>query len=111
MTELRVEPINTRKKMGLGSSSLLLIIVGVLFSSTFKKHGSVGDNILRFIGVNPWSNGDEGIHYTVYYAAVFYILAFIVGYKFKNDWGAKTGKILSIIMIALVLFSTLFIIV
>ncbi|TCZ69616.1 hypothetical protein E0485_23690 [Paenibacillus albiflavus] len=85
------------KKIGLGSISLLLFIFGILFSISFGNRESFGDNILRFLGLNPWSNGDTGLHYTIFYSLVFYIPALILGYKFKNDLGAKLGKTLSLI--------------
>ncbi|ATP40347.1 hypothetical protein CSE16_09965 [Solibacillus sp. R5-41] len=85
------------KKIGLGSISLLLFIFGILFSFSFGDRESYGDSILRFIGLNPWSNGDTGLHYTIFYSLIFYISALILGYKFKNDLGAKLGRTLSLI--------------
>ncbi|SIR86597.1 hypothetical protein SAMN05878482_106271 [Peribacillus simplex] len=99
-----LENVKTHKKLGLGSLSLLLFLLGLLFSFSFGKYGAFGDHILRFIGINPWSNGDTGLHYTIFYALTFYIPGLMVGYKFKNDWGAKIGKNLSLILVVLVLF-------
>lgn len=96
------------KKIGLGSISLLLFIFGILFSISFGNRESFGDNIFRFLGLNPWSNGDTGLHYTIFYSLIFYIPALILGYKFKNDLGAKLGKSLSLITIILLLIITLF---
>ncbi|KAB2336340.1 hypothetical protein F7731_12720 [Cytobacillus depressus] len=101
---------NLRKRLGLGSISLLLFVIGLLFSFSFGKHGALGDTILRFVGLNPWSNGETGLHYTMFYSLIFYIPAWIIGNKFKSDLGAKTGKILSVIMIVLTLLFSLFII-
>lgn len=78
-----------RRKIGFGSISLLLFVVGLLFSFSFGTHGATGDHLLRFIGVSPWSKGDTGLHYTIFYSFVFYIPALVVGYKFKSNWGAK----------------------
>ncbi|WP_411738515.1 hypothetical protein [Peribacillus sp. S4] len=106
-----LENVKTHKKLGLGSLSLLLFLLGLLFSFSFGKYGAFGDHILRFIGIDPWSNGDTGLHYTIFYALIFYIPGLMVGYKFKNDWGAKTGENLSlilVILVVLVLFSLLF---
>lgn len=96
------------KRIGLGSISLLLFVCGILFSFSFDNGAAYGDSILRFLGLNPWSNGNKGLHYTMFYALVFYIPALILGYNFKNDLGAKIGKILSLIMIILLLLVTPF---
>lgn len=98
------------KKIGIGSVSLLLFILGLLFSISFGEY-NFGDRILKSIGLSPWSNGDTGLHYTVFYSLIFYVGAFIVGLKFKNDRGAKTGRFLSLTVILLILFLSNFIIV
>ena len=98
------------KRIGLGSISLLLFIVGLLFSFSFGNREAYGDSILRFIGLKPWSNGDEGLHYTVFYSLIFFIPALMLGYKFKNDWGAKLGRTLSLITLIFLLVSLFFIV-
>lgn len=87
---------NIRHKIGFGSISLIMFILGLLFSFSFGKYGALGDTILHFIGLNPWSNGDTGLHYTLSYSLVFFIPALIIGYKFTDDFGAKIGKKLSL---------------
>ena len=62
-----------------------------------------GDIILKYIGLNPWSNGNNGTHYTIFYSLIFFIPSLILGLKFKNDFGATIGKIISLIMIILIL--------
>ena len=89
------------KKFGLGSISLLLCIFGIYFFI-------FGDSIVRFFGLKPWSNGDEGIHYTAYYSYIFFIPSLIIGYKFKNDFGAYLGRTLSLIAIIFILLSLFF---
>lgn len=96
-----MNPIN--KKIGLGSISLLLGIIGILFSFNLGDGVCYGDIILKYIGLNPWSNGDNGTHYTVFYSLIFFIPSLILGVKFKNDFGATIGKIISLIMIMIIL--------
>ncbi|WP_143560931.1 hypothetical protein [Sporosarcina sp. P1] len=103
-----IENVKTHKKFGLGSLSLLLFILGILFSVSFGKYDAIGDYILRFMSVKPWSNGNTGLHYTVFYSLAFYIPALIIGYKFKSDWGAKVGRILSTILVVSILVTLLF---
>ena len=91
------------KKIGLGTTSLLLFIMGILFTFSFGNKVCYGDIILEYIGLKSWSKGTSGLHYTVYYSLIFFIPSFIIGYKFKNNLGAKLGKVLSLIMIILIL--------
>ena len=91
-----------KNKIGIGSLSLLLFIVGCLFAFTFNDI-CIGDNILTYIGLKAWSNGNDGIHYTMFYSLLFFIPASILGYKFKNDFGAKIGKALSNMIVAMII--------
>ena len=91
------------KKIGLGSISLLLCIFGVLFFI-------FGDSIVRLLGLDPWSNDNEGLHYTAYYSLIIFIPALIIGYKFNNDFGAKSGRTLSLIAIIFILLSLVFVV-
>lgn len=96
------------KKIGIGSISLLLCIIGILFSFNFGDRVCYGDAILNYIGLSPWSNGNNGIHYTIFYSLIFFIPASILGTKFRNDLGSRIGKIISLIMIIiLIIFSIL----
>ena len=98
-----------RKKIGIGSISLLLFIMGYLFTFRFNNV-CIGDNILTYFGLKPWSRGNSGIHYTVFYSLLFFIPSLIIGYKFNDNFGSKVGKILSaIIVIMIILPSLLFI--
>lgn len=91
------------KKIGLGSFSLVLSILGILFSFSFGNEVCYGDIILKHLGLNPWSNGESGTHYTVLYSLIFFIPSFIIGCKFKNDFGVKIGRIISLIMIVMIM--------
>jgi branched-subunit amino acid permease len=96
------------KKIGLGSLSLLLCIIGILFAFSFGDKGAFGDVIIKFIGQKAWSNGDRGIHYTIYYTLIFFIPSVILGLKFKNDSGAKLGKIISLILLIIIVLVIIF---
>lgn len=81
-----------KRKLGVGSISLLLCIIGILFSFSFGDKVCYGDKILNYIGMKPWSNGNSGMHYTVFYSLIFFIPSFLLSYRFKNNFGAKLGK-------------------
>ncbi|WP_270304834.1 hypothetical protein [Terrisporobacter petrolearius] len=95
-----------KKKIGIGSLSLLLFVVGCLFSFTFYNL-TIGDNILTYIGLKAWSNGNSGTHYTIFYSLLFFIPSLILGYKFNEDFGSKVGKILSTIMVTIIVVNSL----
>lgn len=86
------------KKIGIGSISLLLCVLGILFSRSFGNKVCYGDLILGFLGLKAWSNGNSGLHYTVFYSLIFFIPSIILGIKFKNHFGATLGKIVSFII-------------
>ena len=92
------------KKIGIGSTSLLLCVLGILFSFSFGDKGCYGDLILEFLGLKAWSNGNSGLHLTIFYSLIFFIPSVVLGVKYKKNFGATLGKIVSfIICILLVL--------
>ncbi len=96
-------------KIGIGTASLVVVIIGALFSFSFGRNISLGDSILTSLGFKAWSNVTTGIHYTIFYSLIFYILALIMSLKFKDDIGSKFGRIISIVFIVFTLFSLLLI--
>ena len=90
------------KNIGVGSLSLLLCIVGILFTFSFGNKICWGDSILNFLGLKAWSNGNDGLHYTIFYSLIFFIPSVIIGYKFKKNLGATVGKIVSLILLVLI---------
>lgn len=97
----------TNKKLAFGLITLLLAGVGIIFVFTFGDK-NYGDIILNNIGVRSWSKGNSGTHYTIYYSLIFFIPSVILGYKYKDNIGAKIGRGISIIMIVLIAFGLLF---
>ncbi len=94
----------TRKNLGIGTLSIPIIILGFLFG--FSWCGvCLGDSVLRFIGVNSWSNGTSGIHYTAFYSFIFFIAASLLAFKWRNDFGARIGRIASMTVGGVLLIS------
>lgn len=91
--------IKTNRKIGFGSLSLLLWIMGILFSFSFGSQGAIGDRIVEIIGLRAWSNIDTGTHYTVFYSFIFFIPSLILANQYKEDIGAKLGGRLSLFMV------------
>ena len=95
--------IGLKKKIGVGSISILLFITGLLFVLNFNNGVCFGDSILNYLGLKAWSNGNQGTHYTIFYSLMFFIPSAIIGHKFKENFGSKLGKILSSIMVILII--------
>ncbi|MDY0407076.1 hypothetical protein P5G51_018615 [Virgibacillus sp. 179-BFC.A HS] len=85
-----------RKKIGTGSVSFILIVLGLLWAFSFANF-SIGDEILKSIGLPAWSNGSTGIHYSVFYALLFFIPAFVISIRRPNHFLSKTSRNISVI--------------
>ena len=99
------------KKMGIGSISLLLVIIAFFWA--YEIYGfCLGDSILATLGIPIWSNsaGASGTHYTVFYTFIFLIPALILSIKYKENKFALAGKVLSIFFMSELLIGFLFMI-
>ena len=97
------------KKIGIGSISLLLVIIAFFWA--FEIMGlCLGDSILTTLNIPTWSNSANasGTHYTVFYTFIFLTPALVIAIEFKNDLFAKVGKRLAIGFIAILLLGMLF---
>ena len=97
------------KKIGIGSISLLLVIIAFFWA--FEIMGfCLGDSILATLNIPTWSNSANasGTHYTVFYTFIFLIPALVLAIKHRDDLFAKVGKWSSIIFIAILLLGMLF---
>ena len=97
------------KKIGIGSISLLLVIIAFFWA--FEIMGlCLGDSILTTLNIPTWSNSANasGTHYTVLYTFIFLIPALVLAIKHRDDLFAKVGKWSSIIFIAILLLGMLF---
>ncbi len=112
-----------KKKIGLGSLSLLLVIAAVLWSYNISGF-CLGDQILHALNLPAWSNEAatagrtlsivpfgheaEGVHYTVFYSLLFLVPALLLAIKKKDDLFAQVGKWTSLILILLLVISPVF---
>ena len=87
-----------KKKLGLGSLSLLLALMAILWSCNFPVHYDtfcIGDYMLTQLGLPSWSNGTSGTHYTVFWGLLLYLPAFLLGCKHDQHLFARSGKWIS----------------
>lgn len=85
------------KQIGVGTTSVLFILLAFLWSADLNNNVCIGDNILNYIGLPIWTNGDTGFHFTLFYSLIFLIPAFILAYKHPNHLFAKISKMISLI--------------
>ena len=100
------------KKIGIGSLSLLLVIIAFVWA--FNIFGvCVGDHILATLNIPTWSNmaNATGTHYTIFYSFIFLIPALILSIKYKDNLFTKVGKWLSITFIGILLLGFIFMVV
>ncbi len=82
------------KKWGIGSIALFLSLFATSFSYTYLSEYSIGEEILHQLHVNiP----------TALISTVLYFIAIYIGMKFKEDYGAKSGKMISSIFLIIIL--------
>ncbi|WP_025720627.1 hypothetical protein [Paenibacillus sp. 1-18] len=96
------------KKIGWGTLSLLLALLGMAVSFEFGNY-ILGDQFLSFLGLPAWSNVDNTrFHYTFFLSSIFFTPSLIIGYKNPNEFGALIGKWISSIYLFLIIISLLF---
>ncbi|MDQ0494747.1 hypothetical protein [Paenibacillus brasilensis] len=96
------------KKIGWGTLSLLLALLGMAVSFEFGNY-ILGDQLLSFLGLPAWSNVDNTrFHYTFFLSSIFFAPSLIIGYKNPNEFGAFIGKWISSIYLFLIIISLLF---
>lgn len=97
------------KRIGIGSISLLLIIIAFFWTVEIMGF-CLGDSILSTLNIPTWSNNvnASGTHYTVFYTFIFLVPALVIAIRYKDDLFAKVGKWVSIIFIAILLLGMMF---
>ena len=77
-------------KWGWGSLSLPLVVLALVWS--FRIGGfCLGDVVLGALSLPAWSQGSQGTHYTVFYAYLFLIPAFLLAQRFRGQLLTHTG--------------------
>ncbi len=92
----KISNINT-KKWGIGTSSLIISIFSVMFAFSSLGEKSIGENILDTIGIKfP----------VMVISTVLFVIAIVIGHKYRENYGAKLGKNISIFFIILMITLT-----
>ena len=86
------------RSLGWGSLSLLLFIVSVLFSYLTLNKKLLGEHVLNYLDINMPA---------AIVTVILLILAVVIGNRFNNHIFAKSGKVLSLILLSLFALMTL----
>lgn len=99
-----------KKQIGMGSISLLLAILAILWSCNFAWWDGlcIGDTVLSFLGLPSWSAGQSRIHFTVFYSLAFLIPGFVIGDRNQKDKYAVSGKWINLVLAGYILVFPLF---
>lgn len=93
--------ISDSKKIGIGSISLILSVLGGMFSFTAWDSKYLGEHILSTINVSfPF----PGVLLVTLISLVILFISFFIGYRYKNHYFAKSGRVISVIFISLIFF-------
>ena len=84
--------MNNSKKIGIGSISLILSILGGMFSLTAWDGKYLGEHILSSINITFPFQG----------MLLVTLISLFIGYKYKNDYFAKSGRVIAEVFISLI---------
>lgn len=90
--------ITDSKKIGIGSISLILSIFGGMFSFTAWDSKYLGEHILTAINIS--------FPYPLISIVILFI-SFFIGYRYKNHYFTKSGRVISEIFISLIFLQIL----
>lgn len=90
--------ITDSKKFGIGSISLILSIFGGMFSFTAWDSKYLGEHILTAINIS--------FPYPLISLVILFI-SFFIGYRYKNHYFTKSGRVISEIFISLIFLQIL----
>ncbi|MDQ0060263.1 hypothetical protein [Paenibacillus harenae] len=96
----------TKKRMGYGSFSIVLLLLGFSLNWHFDHGFIVSHALFQIIGLDTYSNGTNGFHYPFLASMPFWLAAVLVSKKYANDFGAAVSNRIGELMLALSVFVT-----
>lgn len=91
-----------KKKLGLGSLSLLLFLIALILVIQYI-YFSIGDDLMALLGKAAYPVLGFISPEFIYISFIFSIPSIFLGYRFKSHFGAKSGRSLSISLILVIL--------
>lgn len=90
-----------KKRFGYGSFSLVLLLSGFLINWNFGNGLIVSHSLFKIIGLDIYSNGTDGFHYTFLASIPFWLAAVLVSKRYVNDFGAVMSNKIGEFMLAI----------
>lgn len=87
-----------KKDIGIGTLSLFLFIIGFVLVFQYA-YFTIGEDVLAFFNFKHYSSLELLNPNSVYISLIFTIPSIALGYKFKNHFGAKAGRALSLSLV------------
>lgn len=80
--------------------SIILMAVSLIFGVTWKKTGvCLGDQVILWLGFEPWSAGTEGWHYSAVLALAVFFASIVLFSVTTENRGRTIRRILALIII------------
>lgn len=87
------------KKIGIGTIALPLFIIGIILVGQYIYY-AIGDDILSLLNLREaTANFHFGNSNAIYFSLIFTIPSVVLGFLFKEHFGAKSGRTLSLFLI------------
>ncbi|MEK4370450.1 hypothetical protein MHI48_05685 [Paenibacillus sp. FSL H7-0942] len=81
-----------RKPFGLGTLSLLVLLMGLAFNFQWgKTNFMISHYLFNLINIPIYSNGTQGLHIPFVVAALFWIPAFLIAKKNRSHYGTSVS--------------------
>lgn len=90
-----------KKRLGYGSFSLVLLLSGFLINWNFGNDVIVSHTLFKIMGLDLYSNGTDGFHYTFLAPIPFWLAAVLVSKRYVNDFGAAVSNKIGEFMLAI----------
>lgn len=90
---MKKEQFLYKKEFGLGTLSLIICILGIMFSFTYIGNAYIGDKILNTLNLNV-SRGIVSI--------ILFFIAIYLGNQYRENLGAKLGRNFSVFFVGVI---------
>ncbi|MEK3706573.1 hypothetical protein MKY87_21255 [Paenibacillus sp. FSL R7-0198] len=82
-----------RKPLGLGTLSLLVLLMGLAFNFPWgKANFMISHYLFNLINMPIYSNGTQGLHIPFVVAALFWIPTFLIAKKYRAHFGTSVAR-------------------
>ncbi len=89
-----------------GVIAILVLSISFFMMITLKHTHALGDYVLQFIGLRPWTGEYSGMHLTIFYFGALAILGLILVRKYViDDLGVRGRNVFLIFIVIMTIFT------